>query len=140
MRIIALIALCSFVAFSAFAQEPEVKPQMIEISLDGADFVEASAYVSDIVISVGTAPTEDVSVYVARGVVMGWAAQLGRPDTDKMVTWKFDTGVVPASAQKFRLRYKWSKGPSGSVYSEASTEITLIEAGKPGRPTVIIIN
>lgn len=140
MKVLFAVVVLSLLASLAFALDPEVKPTMIEISLDGGDFTEASAYVSDIDIVIGVVLDPNASVYITRGVVVPWMAQLGTPCEDRMVKWKLATALLPVSAKKFMLRFKWALGETESVYSEVSDEIILIEAGKPGKPTIIILN
>jgi hypothetical protein len=139
MKILTVLAIL-ILATVAYGQ-PIVDPEMIEITFDGVTFVPATPYVSDMVISVGTVPEvqpPDTAIYVGRGVVMGWAAQLGTPYQDQRVDWKLDTALIPTDQSKFSVRFRFAVGTTKSPYSEASDEITLIEVGKPGKPTVII--
>jgi len=138
MKILVAVFLVSVFAAASANAQPVVSPDMIEISLDGAVFVEASSYVSEIAISTGTVPAGSASIYVGRGVVMQWAAQLGTPYADQMVQWKLDTSLLPSTAQKFSLKFKFAVGSAESPYSDPSDEITLINVGKPGKPTVLI--
>lgn len=136
MVLVSLLVLAS-VAYS----HPTVNPDMIEISYDGVTFADASAVVSDIVISIGTVPVvhpPGTTIYVGRGVTMGWAAQLGTPYTQQRVDWKLNTALIPADKTKFRVRVRFAVGSAVSPYSDPSEEITLIDVGKPSKPTVII--
>jgi len=135
-----IFALCLLSA-AVYAQ-PMVEPADIQISYDDGDtWTGASAYVSDLSISVGVVPQSTGVVYAVRGAVMSWASQLGTPFTDRRVDWKLNTGLLPASVQTFRLRMRWAaqNGDGSFTYadwSEPSDPVGLIEPA--GKPTVVI--
>ncbi|MCK5612482.1 hypothetical protein KAR91_61990 [Candidatus Pacearchaeota archaeon] len=117
---------------------PVVLPDMIEISFDGVLFQDASTYVSDIIVSTGTAAGNHI-FHARRGMVIHFEAQLGNPYATDKVEWSLDTGLIPVSENKLYLRSQWGvEEPAGSGQyirsgmSDPSEVVKLI--GKPSKP------
>jgi len=126
-----LLLAFSYISLSQEGNLPYVNPDMIQISYDGVAFSDASTLVSNIQVVVGQVTAIHVT-HARRGDVITCEGQLGSPDAEYKATWKIDTGLIPATVNKFYFRFKFGCSMGDSPFSDPSDMVKLI--GKPAKP------
>lgn len=140
LRLLFTVMVCLFFVSTVIAQTivPEVDPEMIQISFDGVDFSDASSYLSDISVSVGT-----VSGVHGKNTKYGniniWEGQLGTPYTEYKLTFNVDTLIIPPTEREYYIRFQYkvekyfgSGTYVNSPFSFSSNAVRFV--GKPGKP------
>lgn len=144
IKLMLLIMCCFLISFSATAQptyEYYVDPGMIEISYTGlvGSFVDASAFVKDIQITIGEV-TSTHTTHARKGSTITWEAQLGTPVTEQKCTWELDLSLIPAGENKVFMRFSFGSiqtnedGTIKHTVSPTSAPSDVVKLiGRPGQ-------
>jgi hypothetical protein len=112
---------------------------MIEISHDDVTFADATAVVSNITITTGAVSGPHIT-HVRRGDIITIEAQLGTPYSAMKVSFQVDTSLIPASENRFYIRWKFgvtetlSDSNTRDTFSPVSDSSEMKLVGKPAKP------